>query len=103
MSKRKHTNKENEPDPVEEDEEELPPLRKRVRHPVADGTSLQTASKLTSRTCPQKQILLRIRRGHMIRPLGKLRLRRMIHIMPGMGPRVCLAIWWVLGLLYEHQ
>ena len=93
MSKRKNTNKENEPDPVEEDEEELPPSRKRVRRPVADGASLQTASKLMLRTCPQKQVPLPIRRRHMIQPLGKLRLRGMIHVMLGMGPRVCLAIW----------
>lgn len=93
-SKKKDTNKENEPDPADEDElEELPLLRKRARRQVADGASLQTTSKLTLRTCSQKQVPLRIRKTHTIQPLNRLRLRGMTYLMLGIGFRVCLAIW----------
>ena len=47
-SKKKGTNKENEPDPVDEDElEEQPLLRKRARRQVVDGASFQTTGKVT--------------------------------------------------------
>ena len=75
MAKRKDTNKENEPDPADEDEEGLP-SQKRAKRQVFDGVFLQTTGKLTLGTCSQKHIPLWARRTHTIRPLGKpVRLR----------------------------
>ena len=66
-SKKKDINKENEPRPVDEDElEEQPVLWKRARCQVTDGAPLQATSKLTLRTCSQKQVPLRIKKTHII-------------------------------------
>ena len=89
MSKRKETNKENEPDPVDKDEEELPP-RKRVKCRVAHGAYFPITDKHALRICFQRQTPLWTRTTHMV---YKLRPRKMIYLILRMGFGMCLAIW----------
>lgn len=90
MAKRKDTNKENEPDPFDEDEEESP-SQKRTKRQVADGAPPQTIGRLALKSCSQKQTLTQTRRTLTIRPLDKLRPRG-IYLVLGMGSGVFLAI-----------